>query len=57
MILIICREIRKVKGGYIVECRWPYGPEPSGYGEVICVTWQDVIELLTKAANGVGSVE
>lgn len=51
MILVICKEIRKVGGGYIVECRWPYGPEPCGYGEVICRTWQEVIELLTKASN------
>ena len=55
--IIICKEIRKVKGGYIVECRWAYGPEACGYGEVICTTWQEVIELLTKAANGGDSVE
>ena len=51
MTLVICKEVRKVKNGYIVECRWPYGPDPAAYGEVVCLTWDEVIDLLTRAAN------
>ena len=45
---IICKEIRQVPGGFIVEMRWPYGPEPCGHGEVICLTFEDVVILLKK---------
>ena len=47
---IMCKEIRQVSGGFIVEARWPYGPEPSGYGEVICKTIDDVCDLIRKTA-------
>lgn len=46
MTLIICKEIRHVKNGYIVELRYPYGDEPGGYGEVVCKTLEEVFELL-----------
>ena len=46
---IICKEIRQVQGGFIVEVRWPFGPDVSGYGEVICRTFSEVIDLLRKA--------
>lgn len=49
--MVVCKEIRKVGNGYIVEIRWPYGPDAAGCSEVVCRTWQEVIELLTKAAN------
>lgn len=42
------KEIRKVTGGYIVEARWPYGPDPGGYGEVVCTTFKEVVDLLKK---------
>lgn len=45
----ICREIRRVEGGWIVEMRWPWGGEPGGFGEVICGTWDEVVLLLAKA--------
>ena len=51
--LIICKEVRRVGNGFIVEVRWPYGSEVIGCGEVVCRTWREVIELLTKAANEV----
>ena len=47
--LLICRQIRHVQGGYIVELRWPYGPDVGGYGEVICETLDEVFDLLRKA--------
>ena len=46
--LVICKEIRQVGGGFIVEMRWPYGPEPAGFGEVVCKTWEEVVALLTR---------
>lgn len=49
--MIVCREIRKVKGGYVVEVRWPYGDNPSGFGEVICRDFAEVVELLRKAST------
>jgi hypothetical protein len=48
---VICKEIRCVQGGYIIELRWPYGPEPGGYGEVVCDTFDEVIALLREAAE------
>ena len=48
--MIVCNQVRKVNGGYIVEVRWPYGPEVMGCGEVVCKTWAEVVALLTKAA-------
>ena len=51
MTVIVCKEIRKVVGGYIIEMRWPYGGEPMGYGEVVCETWEEVIGKLTTAAD------
>jgi len=47
-VLILCQEIRRVQGGYIVEIRWPYGPEMP-YGEVVCRTLEEVFELLKSA--------
>lgn len=47
--MIICTEIRHVKGGYIVCLRYPYGGEFVDYGEVICKTFEEVIEFLKKA--------
>ena len=49
--LVICKEIRQVEGGWIVECRWPYGGIPAGFGEVVCTTWDEVVDLLTKASG------
>ena len=49
--MIVCQEIRKVAGGYIVEVRHPYHDEGGmGCGEVVCPTFDDVIALLRKAA-------
>ena len=48
--MTICKEIRAVKGGFIVELRWPYGSDPMGYGETVFTSWQEVLEELTKAA-------
>lgn len=50
MSIVICKEVRQVTGGFIVEVRWPYGGEPTGFGEVVCKTWPEVIELLSRAA-------
>lgn len=50
----ICREIRRVTGGFIVELRWPYGGNPIGYGEVICTTWDEVEALLRRAGTVAG---
>ncbi len=47
---IICKEIRQVSGGFIAELRWPVGNTPSGYGEVICKTFEELIKLLKEAA-------
>lgn len=47
--LVICTKVEKVGNGYIVQVRWPYGPEVMGYGRVICTTWQQVVDLLTQA--------
>jgi len=45
----LCKEIRHVPGGYIVEAPWPYGPTVMGHGEVICKTLDEVFQLLEKA--------
>lgn len=47
--LVICKEIRRVKNGYIVELRYPYGGDPSGHGKVVFHTWDDVIKALDRA--------
>jgi len=52
----ICREIRKVRGGYIAELRYPYGGNPSGYGEVIYRTWGELLDGLSKAADEIDEV-
>ena len=49
--MIICMMVKKVEGGYIVEARWPYGNDPSGYGEVICRNFDEVVDLLKKCAD------
>lgn len=49
--MIICKQIRKVNGGYILELRWPYGSEVMGHGEAICATWDEAIGLLSRAAG------
>ena len=48
--LVLVKEIRQVRGGFIVEARWPYGPNVSGYGEVICNTLEEVFELIRQCA-------
>lgn len=48
---IICREIRQVRGGWILELPWPYGGQPDGFGEVICAAWPDVILKLSKVSG------
>lgn len=52
MTLTICKEVRKVGNGYIVEIRYPFGPDLP-FGEVICKTWKEVTDLLFKAQDGV----
>lgn len=47
--MIVCEQIRKVKGGYIVVVRAPYGDNCNA-GEVICSTFDDVVKLLREAA-------
>ena len=47
--LIITSEILHVKGGYIVKLRWPYGGSPGGYGEVVALTMNEVLDLIVKA--------
>lgn len=48
--LILCKEVRKVRGGFIVEVRYPFGPDMP-YGEVICKTFEEVVELLKLAQD------
>jgi len=43
---ILCKEIRQVATGFIVEAQWPTGGEPGGYGEVICKDMEEVIRVL-----------
>lgn len=45
----VCRSIRRVYGGYIVEIRHPYGGSYP-FGEVVCKTFDEVVELLRKAS-------
>lgn len=47
--LTLCRSIRQVDGGFIVEARFPYATDIP-YGEVICLTLEDVFALLKKCA-------
>ena len=47
--MVICEQIRKVKNGYIVVVRDPYGDSISG--EAVCKTFEEVVELLRCAAN------
>jgi len=47
---IICTEIRKIHGGFLVKRPWPHGDEVTGYGEVICNNFNEVIALLRKRA-------
>jgi hypothetical protein len=49
--LVICKEICRVKNGYILQLRWPYGDEPMGYGTVIADDWPAVLRLLTHASD------
>lgn len=51
---IIAEKIEAMPGGYVVHVRWPYGPTPSGCGPVVCPTWKDVLDLLTKSQAGIG---
>lgn len=46
-------ELLHVKGGYIIKVRYPFGPSPSGYGEVVCKTLDEAIDLIRKADEGV----
>jgi len=45
---VMVKEIRQLPTGFIVQARWPVGPEPSGYGEVLCKTFEEVILLLRR---------
>lgn len=49
--LVICKVICRVKNGYTLELRWPYGDDPSGYGVVIAHDWPEVLRLLTSASD------
>jgi len=51
MSMIVCGQIRKVNGGYIVMMRWPYSDEVMGMGEVVCKTWAEVLHLLDQARD------
>lgn len=46
--LVMIRQIRKVRNGYIVEARWPIGDTPAGYGEVLCHSIDDVIKTIRE---------
>ena len=50
MTIKMIQEIRQVSGGFIVEARWPVGPDPSGYGEVICKTLEEVFDIVRRTA-------
>ena len=52
MALIICQQIRKVRNGFIVEIRHPFGPD-TPFGEVICTSWKELTDLLFKAQDGI----
>jgi hypothetical protein len=54
--IVICKEIRTAKGGYIIELRWPYGGQSAGYGEVICSSWEEVLYQLCKASPDGGTL-
>jgi len=45
----VCRSIRRVPGGYIIEIRYPYGSS-FPFGEVVCKTFDEVVDLLRKAS-------
>ena len=47
--IVLVQQIRHVRGGYIVEARWPFGGRPAGYGEVICKTLREVFDLIENA--------
>lgn len=48
--MYICGEIERVAGGYIVTIRPPFGGM-ANENRVVCATWQQVLELLTRAAD------
>ena len=41
-------EIRSAGAGFILNLPWPYGPEVSGLGEVVCRTWEEAMQELRK---------
>ena len=45
----VCRSIRRLPGGYVVEVRHPYGVAYP-YGEVVCHDFNAVVALLRAAA-------
>ena len=49
--MILCKEIRIVKGGYVVEL-----PDcvPGCYDETVFTKWQDVLVALTEAVTNEG---
>jgi len=51
---IMVKEIRQIPTGFIVQARWPIGPEPSGYGEVLCKTLDEVITVLRRTTVEMG---
>ena len=47
--LRIIEAVDHVMGGYVVHVRWPLGGDVTGYGKVICLTLEDVFDLIKKA--------
>lgn len=46
----VCKSIEKVQGGYIVEIPFPYANYSDGQKRV-CQSWDEVVELLSRAAH------
>ena len=49
---VLVKQVRRVTGGYIVEARWPVGDSPGAYGEVICRSMDEVLEVLKRCDEG-----
>lgn len=67
MAVIICKQIRKAMGGYIIELDMPltavvwsdglYPLKPQGESiscEVVCKTWEEVMSRLTELKDEAG---
>ena len=46
----VCKSIEKVQGGYIVEIPFPHANSSDGQKRV-CQTWDEVVKLLSRAAQ------